>query len=103
MGYFDIYEDSAQFFISAAFNILEAHTRISIYPNYSNTSMSVSLTGPYELRINPKGQLYLVKYDESLPKGFAIIGHAFNSKHSQIACIGKLLSIYLNNLLIDDV
>jgi len=96
------YKNDASFFVKTAFNMLSVWQAIDKNPILNNTYISVPLKDFYELHINTKGQLYLVKYDDSNPKGFDIIGHAFSKKHTQVTYVGKLLAVYLENLQIDN-
>ena len=95
------YKDEASNFVSTAFNILGTYEFLKNSSNYDVTSIFGTLSDAYELRINAKGQLYLIRYDQFDPKGWCMISHTFGNKFSQITYIGKLLATYLENLQID--
>lgn len=90
------YREESQNFINAAFDLLDKYKRS---PYDCNNDTVIWLTKPYALRINAKGQISLVRIISGDHRDRTIlVGHTFAKCHTSITHIGKLLTVYLDNL-----
>ena len=101
------YEEESIQFIITAYSLLRKYKLQSSNQNgHIEDYLSTSLPKGYTLRITDRGRLVLCKvYRLNLSTNYTyekVISHSFNGKYSQITYIGKLLTVYLENLQKDE-
>lgn len=87
------YREAAEHFVNTAFCLLDTYKHA---PTEINPNEAAYLDGDYGLRISSDGKLNVVN-----PQG-TLIAHSFNGACSQITYVGKLLTVYLEHLQMDD-
>lgn len=87
------YRKASEHFVNTAFCLLDTYKHA---PKACDPNKEVYLDGDYGLRISADGNLSVVD-----PQGI-LIAHSFNKAYSKITYVGKLLTVYLEHLQMDD-
>lgn len=97
------YSLAASDFIFQAFTLLDKY-KTDPNSSYIGSTSGIRLHGPFILQITDTGQFRLCKICkmESGYEYLKVIGHSYNRRYSKITYIGKLLSVYLEHLQLED-